>query len=78
MRTIYDSDKIIVLQGGRVAESGTHAQLINQAGVYSELWNGEFVFPVFHGLLIFDIAQETSPDGVEDADEEVGVANKVS
>ena len=78
MRTIYDSDKIIVLQGGRVAESGTHAQLINQAGVYSELWNGEFVFPVFHGILIFDIAQETSPDEEKDVDEEDGAVNNVS
>ena len=55
-----------------------HAQLINQAGVYSELWNGEFVFPVFHGILIFDIAQETSPDEEKDVDEEDGAVNNVS
>lgn len=41
LRTIYDSDKIIVLKEGRVAESGTHSQLIDTGGVYSELWSGK-------------------------------------
>ena len=41
LRTIYDSDKIIVLKEGQVAESGTHRELIDTGGVYSELWSGE-------------------------------------
>lgn len=41
LRTIYDSDKIIVLKEGRVAESGTHRELIDTGGVYSELWSGK-------------------------------------
>lgn len=41
LRTIYDSDKIIVLNDGCVAESGTHNDLINMGGVYSALWHGE-------------------------------------
>ncbi|MCJ1279530.1 Iron-sulfur clusters transporter atm1, mitochondrial [Puttea exsequens] len=41
LRTIFDSDKIIVLQHGHVAESGTHAQLIESGGVYSELWHAQ-------------------------------------
>lgn len=44
LRTIYDSDKIIVLKEGQVAESGTHRELIDTGGVYSELWSGKFVF----------------------------------
>ncbi|EKD14229.1 uncharacterized protein L3040_003632 [Drepanopeziza brunnea f. sp. 'multigermtubi'] len=39
LRTIYDSDKIIVLKDGQVAESGTHRELIDTGGVYSELWS---------------------------------------
>jgi ATP-binding cassette subfamily B (MDR/TAP) protein 7 len=45
LRTIYDSDVIIVLKEGRVAESGTHSKLIDTGGVYSELWSGKF--PLF-------------------------------
>lgn len=44
LRTIYDSDKIIVLKEGQVAESGTHRELIDTGGVYSELWSGKSWF----------------------------------
>lgn len=39
LRTIYDSDVIIVLRDGNVAELGTHEKLIDRAGLYSELWS---------------------------------------
>lgn len=38
LRTIYDSDLIIVLSEGQVAESGTHEQLVDRGGLYSQLW----------------------------------------
>lgn len=41
LRTIYDADLIIVLKEGRVAEQGTHKELIDRGGLYSELWSGE-------------------------------------
>lgn len=41
LRTIYDSDKIIVLHRGNVAESGSHSQLLELGGVYSGLWKGK-------------------------------------
>ncbi|KAK4981150.1 Iron-sulfur clusters transporter atm1, mitochondrial, partial [Elasticomyces elasticus] len=41
LRTIYDSDLIIVLRDGKVAEQGTHEKLVDHGGVYSELWSGE-------------------------------------
>jgi ATP-binding cassette subfamily B (MDR/TAP) protein 7 len=44
LRTIYDSDKIIVLKEGQVAESGTHRELIDTGGLYSELWSGKYPF----------------------------------
>lgn len=43
LRTIYDSDKIIVLKEGEVAESGTHRELVDTGGVYSELWSGKLL-----------------------------------
>ncbi|KAM3429896.1 hypothetical protein NHJ13734_007967 [Beauveria thailandica] len=41
LRTIFDSDLIIVLKEGRVAEMGTHRELIDRAGVYAELWSAQ-------------------------------------
>lgn len=41
LRTIFDADVIIVLREGRVAEVGTHQELVDSGGVYSELWSGK-------------------------------------
>ncbi|OAA77922.1 iron-sulfur clusters transporter atm1 [Akanthomyces lecanii RCEF 1005] len=41
LRTIFDSDLIIVLKEGQVAEMGTHRELIDRAGVYAELWSAQ-------------------------------------
>lgn len=40
LRTIYDSDQILVLKDGQVAEMGSHRELLDLEGVYAELWNG--------------------------------------
>lgn len=42
LRTIFDSDLIIVLKEGSVAEQGTHRELLEQNGLYAELWSGEY------------------------------------
>lgn len=44
LRTIFDSDLIIVLKEGHVAEMGTHRELIDRDGVYAELWSGKSMF----------------------------------
>ncbi|WFD04406.1 Iron-sulfur clusters transporter atm1, mitochondrial [Malassezia obtusa] len=41
LRTIEDSDLIIVLGDGHVVEQGTHEQLLEQHGVYFDLWNAQ-------------------------------------
>ena len=33
------ADEIIVLDQGRIAERGTHAQLLAQGGLYASMWN---------------------------------------
>lgn len=40
LRTIYDSDQILVLKDGQVVEMGSHRELLELEGVYAELWNG--------------------------------------
>jgi ATP-binding cassette, subfamily B, heavy metal transporter len=38
LSTIVDADQIVVLDSGRVAERGTHAQLLRKGGLYAEMW----------------------------------------
>ena len=37
LSTVRDADRIIVLDDGRVAESGTHEQLVGLAGLYADM-----------------------------------------
>jgi ABC-type multidrug transport system fused ATPase/permease subunit len=38
LSTIVRADRILVLDHGRVVESGTHASLLAHSGLYSQLW----------------------------------------
>jgi ATP-binding cassette subfamily B protein len=38
LSTVVDADQIVVLDEGRVAERGTHAQLLGKQGLYAEMW----------------------------------------
>ena len=42
LSTIINSDQIIVLDSGNVAEVGTHEELLNKDGVYRKLYEREF------------------------------------
>lgn len=42
LSTIIHADKIIVLENGRVCESGTHQELMQTGGLYSHLYNIQF------------------------------------
>ena len=38
LSTVVNADRIIVLEGGHVAESGTHEQLVSAGGLYARMW----------------------------------------
>ncbi|BGP25073.1 Iron-sulfur clusters transporter atm1, mitochondrial [Rhodotorula toruloides] len=39
LKTVADADLIIVLRDGRVAEQGTHGELMNRGGLYRAMWD---------------------------------------
>ena len=42
LSTVLGADRILVIDGGRVAESGTHADLLAAGGLYAELYRTQF------------------------------------
>ncbi len=38
LSTIVDADEIIVLAEGRIAERGTHTDLLRRDGLYAAMW----------------------------------------
>jgi ATP-binding cassette subfamily B protein len=42
LSTVKNADKIIVLEDGKVVETGNHNQLLQQTGAYYRLWNEQF------------------------------------
>jgi ABC-type transport system involved in Fe-S cluster assembly fused permease/ATPase subunit len=39
LSTVTSADRILVLDGGNLVETGKHSELIDLGGVYSMLWN---------------------------------------
>ncbi len=38
LSTIVDADQILVMEGGRIVERGTHRELLERAGTYAQMW----------------------------------------
>ena len=38
LSAVMNADEILILEGGRIAERGTHASLLELGGIYSRLW----------------------------------------
>jgi ATP-binding cassette, subfamily C, bacteriocin exporter len=43
LTTVINCDRIFVMDKGKIIESGTHTELIDLGGLYSQLWNGNTV-----------------------------------
>lgn len=39
LSTVMNADRILVMDGGRIVESGRHAELLAQDGQYAQMWN---------------------------------------
>jgi ABC-type multidrug transport system fused ATPase/permease subunit len=42
LSTVRDADKILVLQDGQITESGTHDELLELGGFYTQLYTSQF------------------------------------
>ena len=42
LSTIREADKILVMRDGKIIETGTHGELLDRGGFYSELYNSQF------------------------------------
>ncbi len=42
LSTVRDADLILVIQGGRITERGTHDELLELGGFYAQLYNSQF------------------------------------
>jgi subfamily B ATP-binding cassette protein MsbA len=46
LSTVQKADRIVVLDNGRIVETGTHAELLAAHGVYQRLYDLQFESPV--------------------------------
>ncbi|KOX97445.1 ABC transporter ATP-binding protein [Halorubrum tropicale] len=68
LSTIKDADTILVLEGGKVAERGTHDELLDNDGLYAHLWGVQAGEIDELPQEFIDRAQERTARIVEDAE----------
>ncbi|RKQ95315.1 ABCB family ABC transporter ATP-binding protein/permease [Maricaulis maris] len=57
LSTIAGADRIFVLDGGRVAEAGTHDELLARGGLYADMWRRQSEAVSAATTLVADIAE---------------------
>ncbi len=58
LSSVKDYDRIIVMDQGRVAECGSHQELLQKQGIYSSLWEKQYGFVVDDSMQYAEITAE--------------------
>jgi ABC-type multidrug transport system fused ATPase/permease subunit len=51
LSTVRKADKIVVIQEGRIAETGSHQELIKRGGLYKRLYEMQFKYEIPNGTM---------------------------
>ncbi|MBF6589076.1 MAG: ABC transporter ATP-binding protein [Ktedonobacterales bacterium] len=63
LSTILAADQILVVDGGRIVERGTHTELLARGGLYARLYHEQFVTAVLPEVAPEDVDGATSRNG---------------
>ena len=75
LSTIVDADQILVLERGRIAERGTHGELLAADGAYARMWNSQEQLSAYAYAEDVAVAEAAENDGAcADGRNDVGMA----
>ena len=53
LSTIKNANRILVMNDGKIVESGNHESLLANSGLYQKYYNIQFIFPSLYNLVFF-------------------------
>ncbi|NHK31901.1 MAG: ABC transporter ATP-binding protein [Asgard group archaeon] len=58
LSTIHDANKIVILENGKLMEIGSHEELMEQSGIYADLYNTYYKFQGLEAIDVEAVLQE--------------------
>jgi ABC-type multidrug transport system ATPase subunit len=61
---VKNADQILVVPGGKIAEAGTHGELLAKGGKYAAMWSAERIYrlkPHSHAFVVLVLPPQLTP-----------------